>query len=118
MWREIGPGACNDDIVANILSDGTSIDVQSCQRKCMTHKEECAFVIFGGDQIANQKDCIVLGRSATCRRLRLNDAWSKSVSSYEFLPGLEFYVNRNVKNYIFTLKNQIFSRLSNISICM
>ena len=104
MWREIGPGACNDDIVANILEDGTSIDVQTCQRKCMTHKENCAFVIFGGDQIANRKDCIVLGRSATCRKLRLNDAWSKSVSSYEFLPGLEFHVNRNIKSYIFTLK--------------
>ena len=85
MWREIGPGKCNDNVRDNILSDGQTIDVQTCQRKCMAFKEKCAFIIFGGDQ--ELKDCIILDRKATCRQLV---AGPKAVSSYEFIPGLNF----------------------------
>ena len=91
MWREIGPGKCNDDIRDNILSDGKTRDVQTCQRKCMAFKEKCAFIIFGGDQAQALRNCTVLGTHATCRQLV---AGPKAVSSYEFIPGLKFYVNR------------------------
>ena len=88
MWREIGPGKCNDDIRDNILSDGKTRDVQTCQRKCMAFKEKCAFIIFGGDQAL--KDCIILDTKASCRQLL---AGPKAVSSYEFIQGLIFYLN-------------------------
>ena len=98
MWREIGPGKCNNNVRDNILSDGKTRDVQTCQRKCMAFKEKCAFIIFEGDQAQALKNCTVLGRKATCRKLV--DAGPKAVSSYEFLPGLEFYVNR----FLYVLK--------------